>query len=267
MKDEGESSLDKRYWAFLLQGSQEDYRARYIFTWDRQTNQVLGTYTIAASQADIDWVGMSPNGTWVLIGGSELNTGDLQGLVMADKTLTQFHRLDYATGHADVGLDSTGREVIVMQNVRTDHVDLIPIDLATQPILEANGSYAGTNRVPLVRLFYDSDSLIGLNSGVHISCNAVGWCVISTYIEPGQPEQNWLDRSIILVKLDPARPRAFYLAKVHGTRGAYWEETQAAITNDAAKIVWATNWNQNVGQERVWLMQLTLPTGWADTIK
>ncbi len=264
MNNEGESSTDKRFWAFVLQGTNEDGRARYIFTWDRQTDHVLGVYAVAANQADIDWVGMSPNGTWTLIGGSELNAGDLQGLVMANRELTQFHRLDYATGHADVGLDSQGNEVIVMQNVRTDAIDMIPLDLSTQPILEAGGSYAGTNRVQLVRLFYNSESAVGLNSGVHISCNVPGWCVVSTYIEPGLPEQNWLDRKIVLVRLDRASPRTFYLAQVYGTRGQYWEETQATISNDGARIVWATNWNQNVGQlpERVWLMELNMPAGW-----
>jgi len=27
------------------------------------------------------------------------------------------------------------------------------------------------------------------------------------------------------------------------------------------RVVWSTNWNQNVGQERVWLMELEVPDG------
>lgn len=262
MKDEGESSVDKRYWAFIIQGSNDDYRARYLFTWDRQSDQILGFYTVGLAESDIDWIGMSPLGTWVLIGGMDTNTGNLTGLTMADKAFTQFHRIDFSTAHADVALDSAGQEVVVMQNVRTDYIDLIPLDFATQPILENGGSYAGTNRVPLVRLYSSSGDPIGLNSGVHISCNTPGYAVVSTSIEPGLAAQNWLDRKIILVKLDRANPRAFYLAKVYGTDGAYWEETQAAITADGMKVIWATNWNQNVGQERIWDMQLDLPPHW-----
>jgi hypothetical protein len=261
MKDEGETSRDKRSWAFILQGTAEDYRARYIFTWDQQQDRVLGVYTVAASQPDIDWVGMSPLGNWVLIGGSPANTGDLVGLVMANKELTQFHRIDYATGHADVGLDTDGREVIVMQNVQTDFVDLIPIDLSTQPILEAGGSYAGTGRVPLVRLYYASD-VNAFGGGVHISCNAPGLCVISTTTDQGVPERNWLDRKIVLTTLDRTRPRTYYLARVFGTKGnpdAYWEETHASLTTDGSRVVWATNWSQDLGQERVWMMELTIP--------
>jgi hypothetical protein len=268
MKDEGESSTDKRFWVFMIQGSNEDYRVRYLFTWDRQQDKVLGVYALPANESLIDWVGMSPKGTWVLIGGDWDNGGKLAGLVMADKGLTQFHRLDYTTAHSDVGLDSDGNEVIVMQNPQTDHIDLIPIDLNTQPILQTGGSYENTNRVRILRLFYDSTSPHGLNSGVHISCNFPGYCVISTYIEPNLLEQNWLDRKIVLVKLDRNHPRVFYLAKVYGTRGEYWEETQATLTNDGTRIVWATNWNQNVGQqpEKVWLMQMILPTGWTSSL-
>jgi len=93
-----------------------------------------------------------------------------------------------------------------------------------------------------------------------------GYCVISTNIAPDLPEQNWLDRSIILVELNRQKPRAFYLAKVYGTTGAYWEETQASITNDGARVVWTTNWNQNVGQERVWLVELDMPAGWSNAL-
>lgn len=267
MKNEGESSMDKRFWAFFLQGTNEDYRARYIFTCDRQQDKVLGVYPIPSSEAEIDWVGMSPLGSWVLIGGDPWNGGNLTGLTMANKELTQFHRLDYATAHSDVGLDSNGNEVIVMQNARTDYIDLIPIDLNTQPILESGGCYENTNRTPIVRLFYSSESPYGLQSGVHISCNVPGYCVVSTYIEPELREQNWLDRTIILVRLDRQNPRAFYLAKVYGTTGAYWEEAHATITNDGSKVVWASNWNRSVGEEKVFMMQLSMPPNWEELTK
>ena len=263
MYNEGETSTDKRWWALAIQGTQDEYRPRYIFTWDRLTNTVLGTYALPLNQSDIDWVGMSPKGNWVFIGGLDTNAAPLTGMTMANLALTQFHRIDFSTAHADVGLDINGNEIVVMQNVRTDYVDLVPIDLATQPLLEAGGSYAGTNRTPLMRLYYASDSN-GLSSGIHISCNYPGYCVVSTVIDRGMPAQNWLDRKIVITKLDPAHPRTFYLAHVYGTRGEYWEETQATIANNGSRVVWATNWNESVGHipERVWDMQATLPAGW-----
>jgi len=259
MKDEGESSTDKRYWVFMLQGTAQDYRPRYLLTWDRQQDQVLGTWAIPLDESLIDWVGMSPLGNWVVIGADWDNGGGKAGMVIANRELSQFHQIDYNAGHSDVGLDSEGNEVIVLQSNRTDTVDMLPLSLNTRPI-DTGESYAGTGRVQVIRLFYDSTSPLSLNSGIHISCNAPGWCVISTFTEPNLPEQNWLDRTITLVRLDGTHPRVFYLAKVHGTAAAYWEETQASISHDASRVVWATNWNQHVGQERVWLMQLDLPT-------
>lgn len=264
---EGESSLDKRYWAFFLQGDeQEDYNQQYIFTWDGDADTVLGVYEIAPDEIEIDCVGMSALGNWVWIAGEDYNGGNLVGLTMANKELTQFHRLDYTSAHSDVGLDSDGNEVIVMQNVLTEYIDLIPIDLNTQPILDSEQGYENTNRTPLVRLFYSDESPYGFQSGFHISCNVPGYCVISTYIKSELQEQNWLDRTNILVRLDRSDPRAFYLSKVYNTRETYWEGTQATISNDGSKIVWASNWNQNVGQEEVFLMQLDMPPNWRELI-
>lgn len=266
MRDEGESSINKRYWIFAIQGEQDDYRLRCLFTWDRVLNQVLGIYTLPQSESLIDWVGMSPLGTYALIGGDYDNGGNLAGLTMANRELTQFHRLDFGTAHSDVGLDSDGNEIIVMQNVRTDFIDLIPLDLNTQPILEAGGSYGGTNRVALMRLYYDDTSSIGLRSGIHISCNFPGYALISTYTAPDEPEQNWLDRTVTVAALNPANPRVFYLVKIYGTTGAYWEETHATISVDGSRVLWTTNWNLNVGQERVWEVQLDLPAGWTSLL-
>jgi hypothetical protein len=261
-KDEGEPSLDRRYWAFELQGSKDDYRARYIIAWDREADRVLGVRRLQRSESDIDWVGMSPKGAWVLVGGAYDNGGGLAGLTIAPKDLSRFYRIDYATAHADVGLDTDGNEVVVMQSERTDYVDLLPLDPATKPILTGGGGYAGTNRTRLVRLDYDSDSPFTLGSGLHVSCNVPGYCVVSTTTERGVAERNWLDRTVVLLRLDRQNPRAFYLAKVHNTTADYWEETHGAITNDGSRVVWASNWGQNAGRLQMSLIGLRMPDGW-----
>jgi len=263
-REEGEASYDRRYWAFMLQGEEDDYRPRYICCWDREADEVLGLYEVKPGESDIDWVGMSPMGNWVLIGGMDGNSGNIVGLTLADRKLERFQRIDYTTSHADVGLDTEGGEVMVIQNSRTDYIDLLPLSWDTRPILEAGGGYEGTNRVPLLRLFYDSDSPVGFSSGVHISCNADGYCLVSTNIEPGVPERNWLDRTNVLVRLDPQTPRVFYLSKIYNTTEAYWEETHGAMSNDGSRIVWACNWNLDPGSEDVFLLQLDMPANWRE---
>lgn len=265
-REEGEASLDKRYWALLLQGDDRaDYQALYLFTWDRLQNGVLGVRPLTGSDRDVDWVGMSVLGNWVLMGADPAGTGPIRGLTMADKALTQLHVLGTAIGHCDVGLDVNGREVVVGQNANTDFIDLIPIAWNTRPVNSPSG-YAGSGTTPLIRLFYDNGSSYGLSSGIHVSCNYPGYAVVSTYIAPGLQDRNWLDRTVTLVRLDRASPNVYYLAKLHNTTQeeprAYWEETHASITNDGKRIVWADNWGQNLGQEQMFLMQLDMPPNW-----
>lgn len=263
--NEGESSADKRYWALGLQGSADDYRLQYLLCWDRQLDQVVGVLPLSRDEAAlIDWVGMSPLGNWVLIGG-DAGSGRTAGLIMADRQLTNFHQLAAATAHSDIGLDSQGREVIVMQNTATDSIDLIPIAPDTVPVTDAGG-YGASSILPLIRLSYASDDN-GLQGGVHISCNCKGYCVVSTYTAPDLPEQNWLDRTIVLARLDRSRPSVWYLAKVHNTTGAYWEETQATISSNGKKVVWASNWGASVGMEQVFVMQLDMPPMPSETPK
>lgn len=264
MKDEGEPSRDFRYWALLLQGEREDYRPRFLLCWDRESDAVVGIREVRPEESDIDWVGMSPRGNWVLIGGMEENAGELSGLTVADRGLNEFRHLDPTTAHSDVGLDAEGNEVVVMQNVRTDHIDMLYLDPGARAGREGAEGYGGSGRVPLLRLFYADDSPAGLSSGVHVSCNADGYCLVSTCTEPGAPERNWLDRSLVLVRLDPRGPRAFYLAKTRNTTATYWEETHGAMSNDGSRVVWACNWNRRPGPAEVFLMRLDMPPGWRE---
>lgn len=271
--DEGESSLDKRFWALALQGNEsKDYRYLRLFTWDALEDKILGIYPqdreLKKNEADIDWIGMSPLGNWALIGALDSNNGEIIGLTLVDKALTHFRRLDYTTAHADVGLDCLGKEVVVMQNTRTDYIDMIPLDLDVNTIPEQDDNPIATGHIPIVRLNYDSESSIGLNSGVHISCNVPCFCAVSTNIAPDLPAQNWLDRSLVLVKLAIEHPGIYYLAKVHNTTSeeprVYWDETQASISRDGSRIIWVENWGKNIGETRIFLMELEMPENWRD---
>ncbi len=48
---------------------------------------MVGLYEVQPEESDIDWLGMSPLGNWVLIGGMEGNEGNLVGLTLADRRL------------------------------------------------------------------------------------------------------------------------------------------------------------------------------------
>ena len=257
-KDEGETSYDGRYWALALQGMEQDYRLRYIFCWDSVEDEVLGTYALKREHAEMDWVGMSPKGEWMLIASDTGNGKPFDGFVIADKNLTEFHQLEIATGHSDVGLDTSGNEVIVMQNARTDYVDLIPLRPDVKPV-DSPEAYEGSGHQKIVRLFYANESPYGFNSSVHISCNANGYALISTYQDPGMGAKNWLDRSIVLVRLDPDAAKVYQVAKIHNSTADFWEETHGAISNDGAVVVWSANFDVDPGSRETHLLRVDLP--------
>jgi hypothetical protein len=270
-RDEGEASMDMRFWGLMIQGGvQYDYNNVVIFTYDRLADKVLGYYQFSATQGDaVNWAGMSSLGTWVVMGGDVIN-GLGGGITIADKEFKQFYLIANVIGHCDVGLDTQGKEVLVGQNSRTDYIDLIPLDPSTKPVFNLE-DYDNNNTIRLVRLFYASESPVGFHSGVHISCNYPGYAVISTYTANGVQEQNWLDRTVTLARLDLVKPRLFYLAKIYNTTGQYgdsrdyWEETHASITRDGSRVVWSENWGQYglaADQPRAYLMQLDLPPNW-----
>ncbi len=258
MKDEGEASYDNRYWAFMVK-EKGGLKRQHIVSWDKDgasnsQGGVLGTYKLTDREKDtLDWVGMSPKGNYVLAGGLDYAANEanqkITGLTMASKNFDRFHRLDYTTAHSDVGLDSHGNEIIVMQNTRTDNVDLIPIDWNTKAIKNSSEGYEGTNRTKLMSLFYSDSSSEGFKGGVHISGNYDGYALISTTIDPGDPEQNWLDRSIVMVKLDQDNPETNFLSKIYNSTDSYWEETHGTISNDGKKVVWAANWDLDQGSK------------------
>jgi hypothetical protein len=270
-RDEGEASMDMRYWGLMIQGGWTyDYNNIYIVAYDRLSDQVLGSYEFSPAQGDaVNWAGMSPLGTWVVMGGDVIN-GLGGGITIADKEFKQFHLIANVIGHCDVGFDTQGKEVLVGQNSRTDYIDLIPLDPSTNPVFNLE-DYDKTTTIRLMRLYYASESPVGLRSGVHISCNYPGYAVISTYTANDVQEQNWLDRTVTLARLDRAKPLVFYLAKVYNTTGQYvdgrdyWEETHASITRDGSRVVWSENWG-NYGpapdQPNAYVMQLDMPPNW-----
>ncbi len=206
-KEKGECSMDGRWWALMLQGSADDYRPRYLFTWDRDTDTVPGLYALEESVSRIGWIGMSALGNWVVLGCESDNGAPLTGVVIANRDFSGFHKISSDDTHSDVGLDSAGNEVIVMQNSGTDYIDMVLLDPSTRAVTGSNGEpYGDSGHTPLVRLYYDNDSPFGFISGIHISCNAPGWALVSTFTAPGTPEHNWLDKSIALVRLDTVSP-------------------------------------------------------------
>jgi len=100
-----------------------------------------------------------------------------------------------------------------------------------------------------------------------MSGNYPGYCVISTQIEEGEKGRNWLDNTLLLVKLRRSGPEAFYLARNFSVRKEYWDESHATITRDGRSVLWATNQGTHAGRNQPFLLLLAMPPSWQELLK
>jgi hypothetical protein len=252
---EGSPSLDSRYWGLLAQDDEWEVVAYVVY--DMQTNQV--TTRRLPRGAEIDAVTISPLGTYFLayydVHCQEGRLGDDQnpcGLMVYDQNLENGRSLLRIIGHSDTVLDAQGREVLVYQEIDTDHIsmldlasgevtDLWPIDFSHTPI------------------------------GLHFSGRAFdvpGWVLVSTY---GDDERSytWMDNSVFAVELK-AGGRVVRLAHTHALvdenqEHDYWAEPHASANQDFTRIVFTSNWGRS-GTEQVEMYMIELPEGWMDRL-
>ena len=170
-----------------------------------------------------------------------------------DRNLQNGRGLSRIIGHSDTALDAAGREVLVYQDIDTDHIsmldletgavsDLFPIDFSHSPI------------------------------GLHFSGRASrlpGWALVSTYSGGHPTDHTWMDDAVFAVELR-AGGRAVRLAHTHslvdeGQEHDYWAEPQASVNQDFTRVVFTTNWGRS-GTDEVETMMVVLPPGWTEAL-
>jgi hypothetical protein len=264
---EGESSIDKRYWALFLKNATDP---ACVFTYDLVEDKVIGLYKLSSKETNINWVGMSSKGGYVVFGGETTDPSyKFVGTVIANKEMTKFKTISMSTSHSDIGLDTEGNEVLVIGDPYKGTIDMVKLGFDTKGITDPEQSFKGSGCTPLITISPDAPKFT-MTSTYHISANAPGYCVISASHEPDAEEGYWFDSSIVLVKLDPNNPRVFYLSKIYNVTVPsprwYWDEVHATISSDGLKLVWACNWNLAIGQEKIFLMQVDLPENWQNNL-
>jgi len=241
---EGEPSKDCRYWAFRLEDA--DYKVLSVVTYDKQTDKILGRLTTFAG--DFDWVGMDTSGSHCVIAYDYPNRA-----VAYNRALTQPVNLPTGIGHADFGVDSAGRDVLVYQNASTDYIAMADLDTGNETNLLA---------IP----FADNPDI-----GLHFSCasDKPGWVLVSTYGR-NATALSWMDRSLFMVELK-ARPIVWRIAQTQQLRAAdddYFGEAFAAINRSATRIWWGSNWNATGSAGRnLETYAAELPADWESQVR
>jgi hypothetical protein len=253
---EGSPSADTRYWGLMAEDGEWLTSAYLIY--DLQSDAVIAARDTRAWPEDareVDSVTISPLGTYFLAfmdkycEEGQLGTdADPCGLMVYDGALQNGRGLLRIVGHSDVALDAEGREVLLYQDIDTDHISIL--DLATAVV------------TPLFAIDF-SHSPIGLHFSGR-AFNAPGWALISTY-EGAQPPATWMDDQVFAVELK-AGGQVVRLAHTHSVvdpeqEHDYWAEPHVSTNQDLTRVLFTSNWGRS-GTGEVEMYMLAPPEGW-----
>jgi hypothetical protein len=257
---EGSPSLDGRYWGLMAQD--QDWLTAAFLVYDQQADQVIATRDMrGASEIDreIDSVTISPLGNYFLAyfdhycePGQLGDDANPCGLMVYDRDLKNGRSLLRIVGHSDLALDAEGREVMVYQDIDTDHISML--DLATGTVTQ------------LWPIDFTHTSI-----GLHFSGRAFrqpGWALVSTH--DGDPASyTWMDDQVFAIELK-AGGRVVRLAHTHSLvdenqEHDYWAEPQASVNPDFTRVLFTTNWGRS-GTGEVEMFLISLPPDWLEQL-
>ncbi|HET6443448.1 MAG TPA: hypothetical protein VFI27_02620 [candidate division Zixibacteria bacterium] len=254
---EGSPSFDGRYWGFMAQD--DDWQTIAFLIYDMVEDKVIAARDIPGNP-DIDSVTISPFGVYFLAYFDFCEQGQMGsdlhpcGLMVYDRRtglgqLENGRGLLRIVGHSDTALDAQGREVLVYQDIDTDHISLLDLESGSvTPLLPIDFSHA-----PI---------------GVHFSGrarNVPGWALISTYSGGHPTDQTWMDDSIFALQLE-AGGVIMRLAHTHSLvdedqEHDYWAEPQASVSADFRRVLFTSNWGRS-GTGAVDTYMIQLPQNW-----
>ncbi len=254
-RHEGSPSRDRRYWALMAED--RDWVPTAFLIYDRQADQVVvrDVRGLPGIEDDVDHVTMSPLGTYFLASfdrscpegrlGDDLHPC---GLMVYDRDLAEGRSLLRIVGHYDPALTADEREVIVYQDIDSDHISMLDLKSgAVTPLWAIDFTHTGL--------------------GFHFSGLAYdrpGWAVISTH-DNDPATYTWLDDQVFLVELK-AGGRVVRLAHTHSLVADeeeldYWAEPHASTNPDLTRILFGSNWGRT-GSGQVDVYMIELPGDW-----
>lgn len=246
-KVEGDASLDRRYWSFMIEDA--DYNRLAVVVYDKTLNKIIGRKT---SFPDLlDWISIDMSGKHCIIG---YDTRVAQAFSLdLSRTVDLPQR---ANGHMDLALTTDRKDVMVYQNTATDWIAMADLDTGAETNL----------------LFIPCN--VSMDIGLHISGNCAdkpGWVLVSTYgSKQAPPDQthSWMDTQLFMLQLQPtptvwriAHTQAYTSNEFTGEKN-YFAECYATINKAGTRIYFGSNWGVFTNEDYTDTYQVTLPTTW-----
>jgi hypothetical protein len=252
---EGSPSMDGRYWGLMAQDN--DWKPVALLIYDQQRDKVIAVRELGAVP-DLDTVTISPRGDYFLAYFEYCESGKGTvarpcGLMVYDRNLERGRGLLRIVGHSDLALDAAGREVLVYQDIDTDHISML--DLASGAV------------TPLWPIDFSHTGI-----GLHFSgraFNRPGWALVSTYNGGHPRDHTWMDDQVFAVELK----RGGRVARLAHTQALvdetqehdYWAEPHASVNPDFTRVLFTTNWGRS-GTGEVETFLVALPQDWTERL-
>jgi hypothetical protein len=258
---EGSPSTDGRLWGLMAED--QDWLAGAFLVYDVEADQVVAARTLedwSEDAREIDSVTISPSGRYFLAyldlfcEPGELGSDEHPcGLMVYDRDLRNGRGLLRVVGHSDLALDSQGRDVLIYQDIDTDHIAM----------MELNSGQI----TPLWPIDFSHSPL-----GFHFSGKAYstpGWVLVSTYSGGHPVSFTWMDDQVFAVELRP-NGRLLRLAHTHSVVDQevdhdYWAEPHATVNRDFTRILFTSNWGRS-GTGAVDMYMVILPPDWLERL-
>ncbi|UXI66331.1 hypothetical protein [Tahibacter amnicola] len=218
-KSEGSPSADGRYWCF--QAENASFGIRGVFTYDLQTNTILGTKALTARP---DHVSMSASGRWCVVS----HLSDAGGTKAWNRTFTSSRQLHTTSEHSDLALGTGGEDYFVFVDYQSNTGDLVMVNIDTGA------------RTALLPTYINGTATAYHVSGKNFA--KPGWFLLSTYARVGA--EKWLHERIMAVELS-AMPRILNIAHHHSVANGYWTEPHASVSRDFTRVLFTSNWGVN----------------------
>lgn len=221
-KSEGSPSADGRYWC--LQAETDSFGILGVFTYDLQTNQILGTRSMSERP---DHVSMSASGRWCIV-----SSDGVEGTRAWDPAFSTYRQLHHKSEHSDAALGADGDDYFVFVNYQSNAGDLVMVNIDSN-----------------VRTTLFPTYVQGTATAYHVSGKAFskpGWVLVSTYAHTGN--ELWLHERIMAVEL-AANPLIVNLAHHHSFANGYWTEPHASVSRDFTRVLFTSNWGSTAAED------------------
>lgn len=240
---EGNMSNDGRYIA--LCGYDANWNPIDFFVYDVALDSVISSLDVSSNVTSFDWISISPLGNFVLIDYADETVGRYHGMEVYNRQMNFIWQKPLGAGHSDMGLNSNGSEVLIMDVYDTD----------------SNLTY--------IKKFGLADSSVTTLLGVspdfdlHESCRSMsrpGWVYISTFDFVGRltdDSTTWLpfEDEIFALNMDGSgnverfahhHSRRYSPSTPDSDNSVYFAEPHATVNRTGTRILFGSNWKQNV---------------------